>query len=327
MELSQLRAVLALKEAGGISKAAELLHLTPPAVLHQVRRLQDQLGLRLYQRVGRRLELTPAGRLVADHAKRILHACEEAAAELARHGEAGRQILRIGCGPQTSLKFAPYLLQAYLRSQPNTDARLSVGNDHTLLHDLRVGLLDAVLLSLPLDDPELVAEPLWRYEMVFVAPRSTGCGTGEVRLEELAESPFLLFTRPVVTDLAIRELCSVGGIEPNIVIESEDPGFIREAVRLGLGFAVLPYWIVAEEARRGLVRVVRTRERIYHSYGVIWRRHAPPRALSEFVEVARQWGRWWPLARYVVPLEAREERLSYAGARYVRAFGSSGFGR
>jgi LysR family hydrogen peroxide-inducible transcriptional activator len=253
---------------------------------------------------------------VAEHARRILHACEEAAAELARHGEAGRQILRIGCGPQTSLKFAPYLLRAYLCSRPNTDARLSVGNDQTLLHDLRVGLLDAVLLSLPVDDPELVAEPLWRYEMVFVVPRfNPTSATGKVRLEELAESPFLLFTRPVVTDLAIRELCSAGGIEPNIVIESEDPGFIREAVRLGLGFAVLPYWIVAQEARRGLVRVLRTRERIYYSYGVIWRRQAPlPRALAEFAEVARQWRQWWPLAHYVVPLEPREEPSSHAAA-------------
>jgi DNA-binding transcriptional LysR family regulator len=305
MELSHLRAILALRELASLARAGDRLHLSPSAVFCQIRQLEDELGQKLYERIGKRLRLTEAGQHVAQHASRIVDLHDSALEALKEKGGAGRSVLRIGCGPHTSLRIMPHLFRAFLAAHPRTEIRLTTSGDTGLLGDLRTGLLDAVMMTLPVNDPELREETLWRYEMVFVAPPKERSGQGMVTLAEIKEKPFILFRRAVVIDAALRELTRQIGFEPNVVMENDEPDSIKELVKLGLGVALLPSWSVAEDSERGDLQILPLPARQFYDYGLLCRTSEyQPRCLMNLLEIAQQWREWWPLARYVAAPQA-----------------------
>jgi len=241
MELSQLRAILALSELGSISKAADYLHLSAPAVFAQIRQLEEQVGAKLYERVGRRLALTSQGKRLAACARQMLQVHDEALAALRGQNGTGVRVLRIGCGPHSSVCIMPHLLRAFLNVHPGTEIRLATGDDEFLLREARSGSLDAILISLPLGRTELEEHPLWAYEMVFAVPRTAARGKRRrPKLTDLREEPFIRYHRPVVVDAAIHKLSQEAGFKPKVVMEHDNPDSIRELVKLGIGYAALP---------------------------------------------------------------------------------------
>jgi DNA-binding transcriptional LysR family regulator len=303
MELGQLRAILALAELTSFSRAAERLHLSTPAVFNQIRQLGDHLGDRLYERVGRRLELTAKGKLLAEHAVQILAAYDRAMADMMSDPSRTRIVLRIGSGPYSSTRILPYLLRAFLGCNPDVEVRFIGGDDQSLLDHLRTGALDALLLSLPVGDPALVEEPLWVYDLAFAVPPARCENWAMVNSPAgLADKPFILFRRPVVVDHAVQKLCASTGATPHVIMESDDPASIIELVKLGIGFSILPSLMLGEEAARGELTMLRAPESPFHEYGILVRAsNCEPRILTELRRVAREWREWWPLARYVSP--------------------------
>lgn len=307
MEISQLRAILALQDLASFAKAGKHLHLSPPAVFGQIRQLEDALGQRLYERAGKRLELTPAGRDLAEYAKTILETHDAAMAALKAGDNRDGGILRIGCGPHSSLRILPELLRAFLKKNPHTDIRLITGDDPPLLRDLEAGSLDAVFMSLPVHGPALKQDALWQYEMVLVVAPAGARGSRNKlpKIEELQGAPFILYRRLLVVDDAINRLCASLGLNRNVVMESDQPDAIKELVKLGLGIAVLPLWSVGDDARQGKLRIVRPKTRQLYQYGMLYRRSGyQPHNLSALIDTAHEWPQWWPLARHVAPLRA-----------------------
>ncbi len=304
MELSQLRALLALKETCSLARAGEYLHLSSSAVFSKIRQLEDETGQKLYERVGRCLELTDVGRMLAERADGLVRAHDAALALVREKGGGAFTTLRLGSGPHSSLRIVPELLQAFLAAHPKTDVRFHTSDDQSLLRDLRIGLLDAVLMTLPVDDAELGEAPLWRYEMVFVLPLAKRGAPKRARLEDLKDHPFISYRRSPTIDLAVRQFCQANQFDPNVVMENDQPDSIKAMVQLGLGVSVLPYWSVGEDCRSGALRILRPRERRLQTYGVLYRKSEyRPRILDAFLDVARQWDKWWALAPYVVPAE------------------------
>ena len=316
--MSHLRAITALAEFASFFRAAQHLHLSPPAVFGQIRQLEDEFGMKFYERLGRRLHLTDAGELLVKHAKAMLAKHDAAAASLRELHGGKRAVLRIGTGPHSAIGIVPHLLQAFLSSYPDTEVRLTTGDDHTLISDLRTGLLDAILMTLPPDDPDLEGEPWWRYEMAFVLPPSGRSGPG-VTLREVLDYPFILYHRRVVVDAAIQRICLQEGIEPHIVMAIDHPDSIKQLVKLGLGASILPLWIVADEARAGTLRILRLENTRLYEYGLVYRRPGyRPKGLTALVSVAQRWGKWWPMAKYVVRLEPAGRRKLAAEATVRR---------
>ncbi len=305
MELSQLRAVVALGEVGSISRAADALHLTPPAVFSQIRNLEEQIGAKLYERVGKRLELTAHGKRLAERAKAIIRAHDETLAEMRELRSDAAAVMRIGCGPHSSVHIMPYLLYSFLELYPGTETRLVTGSDEFLLHGARSGMLDAILIHLPLDKVDLEEHPLYAYEMVFVVRASRGNGKKRLtKLSDLAGLPYIRWHRPVLVDAVLEKLSCEAGFEPQTVVEDDNPASILELVKLGVGFAVLPYYSVARDVAARRVRIVRSKTRQAHVVGLAYRKPSHRRRiLDDLVAVADQWPQWWPLAKYVSPIE------------------------
>lgn len=305
MELSQLRAMQALAELRSFTLAAERLHLSPPAVFSQIRQLEERLGGRLYEKSGRTLALTPKGKLLAEHANRIVSAHDLALEEITGCATSRRDVLRLGAGPCSAVRIVPHLLRAYLGAHPGVEARFGAGEDQALLRELHAGTLDAVLLTLPAGDPGLEEYPLWSYEMVFVLPpRKYKEWHSGAELRSLADKPFILYRRPVVVEQSVRRLCLAAGFAPRVTMESDNPAAIAELVKLGLGYAVLPMWTVGEDLARRELSQLRLQPTAVHQYGLICRPgYLSTRTGAGLRKVAAEWFNWWPLARFVQPQE------------------------
>ncbi len=300
MEISQLRAVLALEDLASLVRAGEQLHLSPSAVFCQIRQLEDEVGQKLYDRAGKKLHLTGTGELLARHARKIVAAHDTALLAVREQSATRKDLLRIGCGPHASVRIAPFLLGAFAARYPRSELRLVTFDDGSLLREARGGLLDAVLMTLPVHDKELQEEPLWSYEIVFVLPPARKAGRGAAGLQELKRLPFILYRRSGVIDQALRETFKALGFAPNVMMENDDVDSIKEMVRLGFGSTLLPLWSVGDDAEKGRLRILRPPRTKFYNFGLLYRKaEYRPRVLTRFQEVAHLWQDWWPHATHV----------------------------
>ncbi len=305
MELAHSRSLIAIGELGSFSKAAERLELSPPAVFAQIHQLETEVGEKLYERAGRKLVLTPAGRLLIEYCRRQILLHEEAMSAVRELSGVQRGSLYLGCGPHISVAIVPHLLRAYLAQHPNVELRLITGNDQSLFQDLYSGKVDLILMNLPVEGAELVREPLWRYEMVFVVPPDDpAAGRATVSAAELSQRPFIFYQRSVVIEAAIRQFCVDVGFEPRVVMQNDQADSIKELVKLGLGISLLPLWSVSDDIKRGTLRMLRLSSRqLFSVTGLIYRKtpHVP-NALRALLDVAHQWPNWLPQAGDVQPI-------------------------
>jgi DNA-binding transcriptional LysR family regulator len=305
VELAHARALIAIGDLGSFSKAGERLHLSPPAIFAQVHQLESELSEKLYERSGRKLVLTPAGRLMIDYCRRLLLVYDEAIDAVKELSGAQRGSLYLGCGPHISVSIVPHLLRAYITQYPNVELRLITGNDHMLFEDLYAGKVDLLLMNLPVEDSDLVQDPLWRYEMVFIVPPGDPlAGRGSVSAAELSARPFILYQRSVVIEAAIRQFCVTAGFEPRVVMQNDQADSIKELVKLGLGISLLPLWSVSEDVRRGSLGILRLESRqLFTVTGLIYRKTTHlPMPLRALLEVAHQWKTWFPRAEDVLAI-------------------------
>jgi DNA-binding transcriptional LysR family regulator len=291
---------MAIAEMGNFGKAGVRLHLSPPAVFEQVRRLESEVGEKVYQRAGRKLALTDAGRLINDYARRILQEHDAALVALKELCGVQRGELRLGCGPHASVSVVPHLFRAFLAKHPNVELRLVTGPDSMLFEELHGGRVDVVLMSVPVEDAAVEQIPLWRCEMVFVTAPGEEASDNP---QDLARRPFILYQRACVIEDAIRRFCVEAGFEPMLVMHNDQADSIKELVKLGLGISLLPLWTVSQEVRDGALRIFRLPERhLFAETGLIYRRSAHvPAVVRAVVEMAQEWRDWLPSAADVLP--------------------------
>ncbi|HXS98460.1 MAG TPA: LysR family transcriptional regulator [Candidatus Limnocylindrales bacterium] len=291
--------MIAIGELGSFSKAAERLNLSPPAVFAHIQQLETELGEKLYERSGRKLVLTPAGRLMIEYCRSLLRVHDEAITAVRELSGVHRGSLYLGCGPHISVAIVPHLLRAYLARHPNVELRLITGNDHMLFEDLYAGRVDLILMNLPVEGDDLVQDPLWRYEMVFIVPPGDPLGASDTAsVADLQERPFILYQRAVVIESAIRQFCVAAGFEPKVVMQNDQADSIKELVKLGLGISLLPLWSVSDDIRRGTLKLVRLSNRqLFSVTGLIYRKTPHlPKAVQSLIEVSHEWKNWVPQA-------------------------------
>ena len=170
MELSQLQAFVAVAEAGGFSRAATRLVSTQPTLSRQVQALETELGRPLFDRLGRRVELTSFGRESLERVRAILGQAEAlATAGKAASGEA-TGLLRLGVADSVALERFPHLLLRFRRNHPLVRVHVRTASSPDILGWVRVGRCDAGLCMLPRLHPELNLVELWDDRFVCLVP-------------------------------------------------------------------------------------------------------------------------------------------------------------
>lgn len=277
VELREMRSLLTLAELGSISLTGEQLHLSAPAIHKQLKILEGELGVRLYEKVGRRLQLTQAAEVLLPYIKSLLVQYESALAALEEWKGLGKGVVRIGTGPTSYV--LPIILKKFRRTYPGVEVLVETGNTPVLLDDLQRGSLDlALIVSADLNEGgDFCVEKHWDFELVLVS--HTRQPLRRPRLADLKGLRFILFRKGSRMQDPIDRYFAAYAFEPNVTMRFDNADFIRSMVRTGLGISMLPLWVVNKDLREGRLHLIRQAEPpLYSKIALIRRRpgYAPP---------------------------------------------------
>jgi DNA-binding transcriptional LysR family regulator len=254
--LRQLRVFESAARHLSLTRAAEELHLTPPAVSIQIRHLEGHAHADLFERVGRRLRLTQAGEEVLARTREILahiRGAEEAIAGLTSLEQGMLDVAVINAGDY----FFPWLIAAFRDRHPRIRVRLAVGNRAELLERLAEHAIDLAVMSHPPTQPEFAAEPFAPHPHVIVAPPGHPLAAKRsVPLERIASEPLITREPGSATRLAMEQAFSESGVVPRIEMEIASNETIKQAVAAGFGLGFLSAHAVQHELALGRLAVI-----------------------------------------------------------------------
>jgi DNA-binding transcriptional LysR family regulator len=257
LSFRQLRVFLEVAGQGSVTRAAETLHLTPPAVSMQIKEIESQVGLQLFDRSGRRLSLSTAGEYFSVHAKRMLAALRDAENAMGRFKRLEHGLLTVGM-VSTAKYFVPRLLALFRGDHPGIDVRLVVSvNREALLPLLESGDCDLAVMGRPPRELAARAEAFAAHPLVFVCPPGHELlGMGRLQVASMAAFPFIVRERGSGTRQAMEKFLADHRFEPRITMEMGSNETIKQAVMAGMGVSMLSLHTIGLELRSGLLRLL-----------------------------------------------------------------------
>lgn len=248
MELRQLLYTLKIAEEKNFSRAADKLHIAQPSLSQQLSKLEQELGVKLFQRNTSTVELTFAGASFIQHAQKIMDAVAQLRQEMDDISQlrAGRVV--VGSMPITGSHLLPYVLPAFKDAYPDIEITLLEDTSLNLEKLTAGGGTDLSLLSLPLQEPTLAYEPIGEEIIDLAVPpnhrlASSGEARSGVKLEQLRDEPFIVLKKGQGFRKLTVDLCRGAGFEPNVVFESNNIETVQSLVAAGMGITLVPRFI------------------------------------------------------------------------------------
>jgi DNA-binding transcriptional LysR family regulator len=274
MELRTLRAFVEVVRQGGFTEAAKVVFATQSTVSKAVKQLEDELDLKLLDRIGSRSVITAAGEIVYQRALKMLAERQDLIAELDELRGLRRGVLRLGLPRVSSdILFAP-LFVAYRARYPGVEVRMVQQGEERREDLLHAGEVDLAGLLLPVPDEfeykEFRREPI----VALVAKSSPLADRKTLRFSELASTPVILFELGGALNPIIVDACQQNGFTPNVVAHSSQIGFILELAAGGMGVAFLPRAIFDHRPHEGLAALPVTDPDLEWRMTHAWRRGA-----------------------------------------------------
>jgi DNA-binding transcriptional LysR family regulator len=256
MLLSQVEGFLETARHGNLSRAAEILHVTQPALTARIQALEAELGTVLFVRGRHGMDMTDAGRAFRPYAERALVALESGASLLAELRRGGTGELVLGAAPAVSTYVLPSLLVRFTRAFPKVRLIVRTGHSEEILEMALRREIDLGLVR-ELQHPDIESHALYDDVLELVAAGSYRFGDrATVGLHELADARLILFDRTSsyyeLTNAFFRE----AGVAPSGVIELDNIDAAKQMVGQGLGIALLPHTSVAAELADGRLRAI-----------------------------------------------------------------------
>ena len=282
MDLRRLRTFVAVAELGTVSKAAVRLRIGQPALSRQIADLQQELGLRLFDRVGRRLVLTVEGEQLLADCRRVmtdLDAVRERA-EVLRRGDRG--VMKVAAPPHTIESVLSRFLPQYAERFPNVSVELSeaLGAEQT-------GMLERgeVHVGIRLDqgDPRFESRILPPADALAACAVSHDLGHANLMdIARLASYPLLLLDRGYSVRRLFDAACRLANVEPDILLESRSAHVLLALAEAGQGVAVIPSLQRTDRYNLRIVRITHGRKPIRERVTIQWdrRRRLPPYAVT-----------------------------------------------
>ena len=254
--LRQLRVFAAAARHSSFGKAAEELHLTPPAVSMQIRELEEQVGLPLFDRTGRQVALTVTGEYLLVYAKKILATLKDAEDAIARFR--GLETGRVSIGMVSTAKyFVPRLLAQFRKEHPAIEVKLAVGgNREQLVALLQANDVDLAVMGRPPRELATRAEPFAVHpHAVVTAPDHPLMRIGHAPASLLASYEFIIREPGSGTRAAMEKYFADHRLQPRVAMEMTSNETIKQAVMAGMGISFLSLHTVGLERSAGLLTV------------------------------------------------------------------------
>ncbi|HUB18817.1 MAG TPA: LysR family transcriptional regulator [Acidobacteriaceae bacterium] len=256
MELQQLRYVCAVAETGSFSRAAERCQVAQPSLSQQVLKLEDDLGAKLFDRLGRSVRLTEAGHAFLPHARSILHQMDSARSSVADKCADLRGSVAVGAIPTVAPYLMPGYTAAFAKKYPEAKLRILEETTPVLVESLRNLSIDLAILALPLRHRDLELYPLRTEPLFAVLPGNhPHAGARSLALRDLrGESFVMLRDGHCFRDLSIAA-CSHARVTPRIVFESGQFSSLYGMVAAGVGVSLVPEMALAGNTGCRCVRI------------------------------------------------------------------------
>jgi DNA-binding transcriptional LysR family regulator len=258
MEIRQLRAFVAVAEAGTFTAAAERVHVTQSAISMQIRQLEEEAGVQLFVRAPRRVLLTEAGEKMLVHARNILREHDATLTELSEMAGLERGRLRIGsASANISAESLPPVLSALRERHPQMEIFVKTGTSETLVEQILSGELDMALVSLPVEVRGIRTETLMKDSLVaIVCPGHELASRSVVSAYTLASEKLILGERGGNTRRIIEQFFAGAGVRPTICMELNRLAAIKRMVEACMGVGIVPLQAVREEVEEGRIKAL-----------------------------------------------------------------------
>lgn len=252
MTIKQLQYFLRIAELKSFSKAAAYLHVAQPALGLQVRKLEEELGVKLLDRHSRGVVPTEAGLLLREHAIVILRQVERAKQSVTDLSGPPRGKIAVGVTPTLNLILAAQLVQRCRRDCPDVSLSIVDAMSEDLMEWVESDRLDLAFSYNPSAVPGLVCEPLLTEDLCLIGPAESGAGKPETaRIAELAHLPLILTSAASGLRTLAEEAARAKNIDLNLVLEIDSVTATKEMVAQKIGYAILPPGAVHREVEDG----------------------------------------------------------------------------
>ncbi len=277
MELAQLDAFIAAADCGSFSRAADLLNVAQPSLSNRIQSLEREVGQALFERMGRGVKLTDAGRSFLPYAQRVLRTLNDGLMVLegTRDGTSGR--LTIGTAPAVGTYVLPRLLKVFCDNHEGVDVLVRTGHSDEVLQmvlddDVQVGF------GRPINHPDVRTVTLYKDELVLVvSSQHRYAKRGSVKVDDLADESLILFDRDSGYYGMILGLFRDLGVVPQQQMQLDSIEATKKMVESNLGIALLPEVSVEREMRLGTLHKVHIEaaEPVERDIAVMYRRSKP----------------------------------------------------
>jgi LysR family transcriptional regulator, hydrogen peroxide-inducible genes activator len=241
MEVHQLRYFCAVAETGNFTRAAEREQVAQPSLSQQIMKLEEELGVRLFDRLGRSVRLTDVGQVFLKRARTVLGELRAAREEVAERQSTVSGPLSVGVIPTIAPYFMPTRIAMFSRKYPQVS--ITVVEDVTvrLMDRLRAGLIDIAVIALPIRGHDVECVSLRSERLYAILPKDHQLAKKRsVMLKELRQEPFLLLRDDHCFRETAIDLCKRARILPQVVFESGQFSSIVGMVGAGLGISIVP---------------------------------------------------------------------------------------
>jgi LysR family transcriptional regulator, carnitine catabolism transcriptional activator len=287
MDARRLRYFLTVVDEGGITRAAERLHVAQPSLSQALRAFEDELGAQLFHRVGRGVRLSAAGEALVGPARQALRAMEEARQAVSGVVELSTGTLEIAALATLAVDPMARLIGRFRECHPGVQVRVlepdSADGVRALVSD---GECELGAAHLPLTGSHLAAHPLGTQQLLFVLPpETTPAGEYPLAARELAHTPLVVSPPGTSTRILLEQALSALGVTPQVAVQTAAREAIIPLVLGGAGAALLPAPLAREAQRRGAA-VRPARPAITRTVGLIHRTGPLSSAARAFLALA-----------------------------------------
>jgi LysR family cyn operon transcriptional activator len=288
IELRHLRYFLAVAETAHFTRAAAKLHVTQPTLSHQIRQLEEQMGLPLFDRVGRRVKLTTAGETLLPHARKVLRELEDAQVALNELNGLKRGLLRVGIVQTVNACVIPEIVARF--SAEHDGIRVECGEMAVadIESDLEAGKLDLGISFMPPARKSLTGEKLFKEELVAVVSSNHKLANRrQLRVRDLDSHPLALLSEKYCTRQLIDCALAEANIKPEVRVEMNTVASILSTVRRTQLVSLLPSLALCQQDA-GLKSITLTNPTPQRAIGLLWLQGTKCRAaVNAFAEVTK----------------------------------------
>ena len=262
MENFRLKVFRTVAQHLNFRRASEDLFITQPAVTQQIKALEDEIGLPLFDRAGGRVVLTSVGNVLYSYAQQLKVLADQAVQAIAEESGAHMGRLSIGASQTIGQYILPNLIAAFLREHPKVELTSVSGNTEEVLEALIAHKIDLALIEGPALRRDIVTEPFMEDHMVLVAPSGHEWTEHEITLQALVAEPFLMReqgsgSRRIIEQAREKAGIRVKDLKISMTLDSTEG--LLSAVEAGLGTTFVSRWAVRNQLTLGTLKVVRVK--------------------------------------------------------------------